>query len=136
MVGIDNQPRYPYQVIQADAVEWLRWAAGEIGQTLGPECVRLHEQRAEHWTPRFFDLIHASPPCQDHSVSKSMSGRPNNTGWMLPETIRLLCAFEAPRSGPRTPDRLGRGERRRGGATPPTYTKFLGEQIRDWMEAE
>ena len=44
--GIDNrpQPRYPFQFVQADALEYLSAHGGE------------------------FDAIHASPPCQLHSV--------------------------------------------------------------------
>ena len=42
-VDIDPQPRYPYEFVQADAIEYVR----EHG----------HE----------FDAIHASPPCQLYS---------------------------------------------------------------------
>src|SRR6478609_1514313 len=50
-VDIDAQPRYPYEFVQADAIEYVR-AHG-------------HE----------FDVIHASPPCQlyskTHRIMKS-----------------------------------------------------------------
>ena len=45
-VDIEPQPRYPFQFVQGDALEFL----------------------AEHGTE--FDAIHASPPCQDHSASR------------------------------------------------------------------
>lgn len=48
-VDIANQPRYPFRFIQADALEYVR-AHG-------------HE----------YDIIHASPPCQAYSVTKSLS---------------------------------------------------------------
>lgn len=35
-----------------------------------------------------FDLIHASPPCQDHSMTRFMFNEPHGTGWML-EAILL-----------------------------------------------
>lgn len=46
VTGVDlyPQPRYPYQFIQADALEYL----------------------ADHW--RDYDVIHASPPCPPHTA--------------------------------------------------------------------
>jgi DNA (cytosine-5)-methyltransferase 1 len=55
VVGVDiaPQPRYPFAFIQADAVEYV----------------------TEHG--REYDAIHASPPCQHHSVAtKSWNGDP------------------------------------------------------------
>lgn len=43
-VDIEPQTHYPFQFIQADAIEYLR----------------------EHW--REYDVIHASPPCQKYSA--------------------------------------------------------------------
>jgi len=54
VVGVDikNQPRYPFEFIQCDAIEYLK----------------SHHQE--------FDAIHASPPCQRYSVaSKSHNGK-------------------------------------------------------------
>jgi len=50
VVGVDNRPqkRYPFEFIQADALEFL--------------CFHGHE----------FDAIHASPPCQGYSVIRNM----------------------------------------------------------------
>lgn len=50
VTGVDLVPRkrYPYRFIQADAVEFAR--------------AHAHE----------FDAIHASPPCQAHTVARSM----------------------------------------------------------------
>jgi DNA (cytosine-5)-methyltransferase 1 len=53
VVGVDNapQPRYPFEFIQADALEY----------------VRAHG--------REFDVIHASPPCQAYSAARAIRGR-------------------------------------------------------------
>lgn len=47
-VDIEPQPRYPFEFHQADAFEYL----------------------AEHW--KEFDVIHASPPCQEYSKSRHL----------------------------------------------------------------
>jgi DNA (cytosine-5)-methyltransferase 1 len=51
VVGVDHaeQPDYPYEFHRDDAFNWL------------------HSWRADH-----FDVIHAAPPCQDHSVLRGM----------------------------------------------------------------
>src|SRR5262245_25485587 len=53
VVGVDNRPRsnYPFDLVQADALEYL----------------------AAHG--REFDAIHASPPCQRFSVANYIHGR-------------------------------------------------------------
>lgn len=65
IVGIDiePQPNYPFHFIQADALELP---------------VRLTD----------FDLIHASPPCQGYSVTRSVN--PNKTYPMLIDPIRIM----------------------------------------------
>lgn len=57
VVGIDisPQPRYPFEFIQADAVEFLR--------------------RNGQWISRGFDAVHASPPCQHYSPLNAYNHR-------------------------------------------------------------
>jgi DNA (cytosine-5)-methyltransferase 1 len=43
-----------------------------------------------------FDAIHASPPCQDHSISQNMTGKLHGTGWMLGATRERLQASGIP----------------------------------------
>lgn len=66
IVGVDvkAQRRYPYEFYQADAMTFPLTG---------------------------FDLIHASPPCQDHSRLSSRSPE-HGTGWMLEATIERLEA--------------------------------------------
>ena len=68
-VDINPQPHYPFEFHQADAMTWP-----------------LHG----------FDVIHASPPCQDHSTMKGFTGRTHGTGWMLASTIERLAASGQP----------------------------------------
>jgi DNA (cytosine-5)-methyltransferase 1 len=63
-VDIEPMPRYPFKFVQGDALEYLK----EHG----------HE----------FDVIHASPPCQVHSVLSHLAGAEHND--YIPETRRLL----------------------------------------------
>lgn len=51
-VDIDPQPHYPFAYIQMDAI------------------ALLHEEMG--WVRTNFDLIHASPPCQNYSVLKAL----------------------------------------------------------------
>jgi DNA (cytosine-5)-methyltransferase 1 len=72
-VDIDPQPRYPFEFVQADALEYL--------------SAHGHE----------FDAVHASPPCQDHSVSAHAHGGPSHgTGWLLEATIDALESLGLP----------------------------------------
>jgi DNA (cytosine-5)-methyltransferase 1 len=68
VLGIDvvDQPNYPFDFYQCDALEYLSWG---------------HNHH--------FAAIHASPPCQDHSVLRSVSGL-HGTGRLLAETRVLL----------------------------------------------
>ena len=70
VVGVDIKPQkhYPFTFIQADATAFPLDG---------------------------FDVIHASPPCQDHSPLKSVAGL-HETGWMLRQTIDRLEASGLP----------------------------------------
>ncbi|MGH3382359.1 MAG: DNA cytosine methyltransferase [Actinoallomurus sp.] len=72
-VDIAPQPRYPFEFHQADALEYL----------------------AAHG--REYDVIHASPPCQDHSSLAFATAAPKHgTAWLLEETITRLTDLGAP----------------------------------------
>jgi DNA (cytosine-5)-methyltransferase 1 len=66
-VDIEPQPRYPFEFHQADAMTYP--LAG-------------------------FDVIHASPPCQDYT--RQYVPRAHGTGWMLAATRDRLEAQQAP----------------------------------------
>ncbi len=70
-VDIEPQPRNPHTFIQAAALKYAR----DHG----------HE----------FDVIHASPPCQDWSITKSQHDA-HGTGWLLPATRDLLDEIGKP----------------------------------------
>ena len=68
IVGVDikPQPRYPFQFVQADALEFCKsFGAG-------------------------FDAIHASPPCQDHMLTPLPNAKKHGTGWLLSATRAAL----------------------------------------------
>jgi DNA (cytosine-5)-methyltransferase 1 len=67
-VDINPQPRYPFEFHQADAMNFPLDG---------------------------FDAIHASPPCQDHSVLSGQAGK-HGTGWLLDATRRALSAQPLP----------------------------------------
>jgi DNA (cytosine-5)-methyltransferase 1 len=73
VTGVDSQPmpRYPFTFHQADALSFL----------------------AKHW--REFDIIHASPPCQDHSPLSALVGS-HGTGWLLDATRQALRETGSP----------------------------------------
>jgi len=70
VVGVDvaPQPRYPFGFHQADAMTYPLDG---------------------------FHVIHASPPCQDHSTTKDLGAR-HGTGWMLAATRDRLAALNIP----------------------------------------
>lgn len=69
-VDIKHQKRYPFNFIKCDALGFLRHLilSGEI---------------------EYFDLIHASPPCQVHSVTWVMSNKSKHID-LLSQTRHLL----------------------------------------------
>jgi DNA (cytosine-5)-methyltransferase 1 len=70
-VDITPQPRYPFEFIQADALDYL--------------LAHGHE----------YDAIHASPPCQDHSTLSSRT-ESHETKHLLGATIDALEALGRP----------------------------------------
>src|SRR5512146_2584663 len=71
VVGVDirPQPNYPFEFIQADALDILRW----------------------DWPERRFgrlDAIHASPPCQTYTKAQKLQG--NDHPDLIGPTRRLL----------------------------------------------
>lgn len=76
VIGVDvaPQPRYPYGFMQGDALDVLR------------NLVRYGLMLP--------DAVHASPPCQDHSVSMQFGLADRGTGHLLGDTIELLRQLE------------------------------------------
>lgn len=71
-VDIQPQPRYPYRFFCADA---------------------------STWPLEGYDVIHASPPCEDHSVTMGFGMADRGTGWLLPHTLERLAAWAARTGG-------------------------------------
>lgn len=71
VTGVDviAQPRYPY---------------------------RFHRGDASNWSLAGFHAVHASPPCEDHSVTMGFGLADRGTGWLLPHTIARLRASGLP----------------------------------------
>ena len=75
IIGVDikPQPRYPFEFVQADALEYL----------------------AEHG--REFDAIHASPPCQGYSIMHNLPWlRGRDYPLLILPTIEMLEALGKP----------------------------------------
>jgi len=72
VIGVDkeSQPNYPFEFVQDDALDYLRDYM---------DC----------------DAFHASPPCQDHSTLRSVSGT-HGTGHLLAATRELLQQIGLP----------------------------------------
>lgn len=69
IVGVDHKPqkRYPFEFVQADALEYV----AEYGSE--------------------FDLIHASPPCQRFSVATPMTHRTKHPDLIAPTREAILA---------------------------------------------
>jgi len=83
VVGVDikPQPRYPFEFLQMDALEYLdAWPRYQDG---------------EPWQGSF-DAIHASPPCQLFSAYQRANRRQGEHLNLIPETRELLRATGLP----------------------------------------
>ena len=68
--SISPQPNYPFQFVQADALEMLRVINLPVSRTVWVGCPEYLL-----WHVGKFDAIHASPPCQDYSKAmRHLSG--------------------------------------------------------------
>jgi DNA (cytosine-5)-methyltransferase 1 len=70
-IDIEPQPLYPFQFIQANALNEVAW-------------------------PYFPDAIHASPPCQRFSDLAHRNGNGNDWPDLIEPTRRLLRSFDVP----------------------------------------
>ncbi len=73
-------------------------AAGFAVDITGVDCVpqkhypyHFELGDAMTWPLDGYDFVHASPPCQDHSVLKALHKRDHKTGWMLAATYERLA---------------------------------------------
>ena len=75
---------YPFQFIKADVFDFLDKLADDANEP--------------HWGWLLgdFDAIHASPPCQDHSVLGVTTKQTHGTGWMLGATRDRLQELGQP----------------------------------------
>jgi DNA (cytosine-5)-methyltransferase 1 len=72
-VDIEHQPNYPFDFVQADAIDYML----------------VHG--------RWYDAIHASPPCQAYSVaSKSHNGKRSSHPDLIPATRAALVKIGRP----------------------------------------
>jgi len=72
ITGVDNKPqkRYPFNFVEGDALNFLKQNGGD------------------------FDIIHASPPCQAYSVTKSLHN--NNYPMLIDELRSILIKLDKP----------------------------------------
>lgn len=94
VVGVDlvAQPHYPFEVFQADAFAMVQDILG------GCWHENYHKSALPGMLPAclgHFDVIHASPPCQDHTSFAPMN-KPNGSGWMLNAIIERLTPLDVP----------------------------------------
>ena len=78
-VDINPQPNYPFEFIQADAVDVLRamtdypTASGEV------------------WRPGYFAAVHASPPCQNYSAAMAKYTDGRHPSLLAPTRAALMA---------------------------------------------
>lgn len=76
IVGVDkvNQPRYPFEFVQADALEYA----------------------VEHGAK--FDALHGSPPCQFHNSLSVVNGRKHGSQYLnlIPQTRKVMQSLGKP----------------------------------------
>lgn len=109
VIGIDNRPQPHYcgdEFVQADAIDWLRWAAlvnrfrnNPAGPWAEVDIDRLviTPFYCPSLDPDNIAAVHMSPPCQDYSQLRASAGE-HGTGWILPTSIRLLKAIQPGRN--------------------------------------
>jgi DNA (cytosine-5)-methyltransferase 1 len=95
VVGVDirPQPNYPFEFVQADALEWVASAIRSPGSTPGAPSERRHGGR---WRSLPFHAIHASPPCPRYSNITHTSGDRDNHPDLIAPTRELLDATSLP----------------------------------------
>ena len=84
--GVAGQGYYDagFDVIGVDIVQQNRYP------------FEFHRGDAATWPLDGFDAVHASPPCEDHSVTMAFGLNDRGTGWLLPHTIARLRASGLP----------------------------------------
>lgn len=86
VVGVDHvaQPNYPFEFHQDDALQVLAWLNGYDNPYLDHQ-----------WSPRDFDAIHASPPCQ-FATAYRRTGNVRPSANLIDPTRRLLEGSRLP----------------------------------------
>lgn len=82
VVGVDirPQPNYPFEFVQADALDVIQCGTGYIAIELGDD----------------FDAIHASPPCQRYAGVTKVAGNQADHPDLIGPTRELLFAMGLP----------------------------------------
>jgi DNA (cytosine-5)-methyltransferase 1 len=100
VVGVDiaPQPNYPFEFVQADALDLL------------DRIVYQRGREADAFIGRSWEAIHASPPCQHYSVANNIHGRTDHPDLIGPtrdllEAIGLPYVIENVPGAPMIPDR-------------------------------